>query len=67
MAYYENNVRNGFAIGEVKAVMMSKGYSEEESVEIGKHIRLITATKNNERESTYRHFIGASFPQKLSS
>jgi hypothetical protein len=38
--YYENKVRNGFPIGEVRAALLNKGYSEETAVEIEKQISL---------------------------
>jgi hypothetical protein len=60
-AYYESKVRNGFPIGEVKAALLSKGYSEEDAVDIEKQIRHIATTKNKERESTFRYFIGGAF------
>jgi hypothetical protein len=59
--YYENKVRNGFPIGEVRAALLNKGYSEEKAVEIEKQIKLITATKSNESESSFRYFIGGAF------
>jgi hypothetical protein len=60
-AYYEKKVRNGFPVGEVRASLLNKGYTEEIAADIEKQIMIIAASKNKENASLFRYLVGGAF------
>jgi hypothetical protein len=59
--YYEKKLRNGFPVGEVRAALLGKGYTEEIVSDIEKQIMIIAPSKNKENSFLFRYFIGGAF------